>query len=270
MNILKIDNWYIICFGAIIGVVIITNIVFSIVRKFINFEILKKHHELAGFIVSVLGVLYSVILGFTIVNSQQNLKNIVLQVDEEAYLSESLFQSAKIFPEKERAEIQDRVMAYIKSIIEEEWPLMKKKMESSLTLMKLEEMWRAFYNFQPKTEKEKMWYSRSVEFLLKQNSARLKRIYSTWQSIGILFWMALIVGGLILISFLFFFGTENILAHRLLISFFSGYFAFILVVIYALDNPFNEPIKLQPKAYQVIYNYDVKTRGTTISPEEVK
>ncbi len=54
---------------------------------------------------------------------------------------------------------------------------------------------------------------------------------------------------------------------RLLITFFSGYFAFMLFVVYALDNPFQGPIRIKPKAYEVIYNYDVNTHGHLISPE---
>jgi len=67
---------------------------FFIVRRYIHFSILKKHHDLAGFVIGVFGVLYSVFLGFTIVNTQQNLNHIISQVEEEAYLSESIFQSA--------------------------------------------------------------------------------------------------------------------------------------------------------------------------------
>jgi len=269
MNIFNIPNWVILCFGIIFGTIFIVNVVFLIIRKFIHFSILKKHHDFAGFVIGVFGVLYSVFLGFTIINSQQNLNNIISQVNEEAYLSESLFQSAKAFPKEIRTDMQNKVMLYVKSIILEEWPLMKKKIESPNTLMKLEEMWQSFYDFQPQTEQEKLWYSKSAEILLKQSSARLKRIYSTWESIGTLPWVALIVGGLALISFLFFFGTENTIAHMLLISIFSSYFAFMLFVVYALDNPFSGPINIKPKAYQIIYNYDVKTRGTTIPPEKV-
>ena len=268
MNIFGTSNWIFTCLFIIVGTIFIANLIFFTVRRFIHFSVLKKHHDFAGFIVGVFGVLYSVFLGFTIVNSQQNLNNIVLRVNEEAYLSESIFQSANVFPEKEKAKIQNKVMSYVKSIVEEEWPLMSKKMENPYTLIKLEKMWKTFYNFHPQTEQEKLWYAQSVALLLKQSSARLKRIYSTWESIGILPWLALIIGGIVLILFLFFFGTENTKTHVIIISLVSSYIAFMLFIVYSFDNPFRNPINVQPKAYQIIYNYDTKTKNSTISPEK--
>jgi len=79
---------------------------------------------------------------------------------------------------------------------------MKKREENPITLDKLEAIWQAFSEFQPRTEQEKLWYAKSIEFLLKQSSARLERIYSSWESIGVLPWIALIIGGIILTAFL--------------------------------------------------------------------
>ncbi len=198
--ILGIPSWLLICLAIIIGTIIIANLVFSIICRFIHFKILKKHHDIAGFIIGAFGVLYSVFLGFTIVSSQQNLNNIILEVNEEAYLSESLFQAANAFPQETKIEIQQKVMTYVKSIINDEWPLMYKKEESPLTLIKLEEMWQAFFQFNPQTEREKLWYSKAIGALLKQSSARLKRVYASWESIGSLIWVGLMSGGMIIIS----------------------------------------------------------------------
>lgn len=40
------------------------------VRKKVAPEVLKKHHDVAGFAFSVIGILYSVLLGFVVVNAQ--------------------------------------------------------------------------------------------------------------------------------------------------------------------------------------------------------
>jgi len=42
----------------------------------------------------------------------------------------------------------------------------------------------------------------------------------------------------------------------------------MLFIVYAFDHPFSGQIEIKPKAYQIIYNYDVKTRNTLISPEK--
>lgn len=268
MKIFSIPMWAIYCSLFIAGLIFFGIFVFFVVRRYFHHELLKKHHDLAGFIFATFGVLYSVFLGFTIVNSQDHYGQIISQIDQEAYLSADLFRMAFPLPEKIRVQMQNGITEYIKSVIEDEWPLMYKKMESPITLKKLEEMWVPYYSFTPGTEHEKLWLTESLRVLVQYNSARLKRIYSSWDSLGGLSWAALVSGGIILMSFLFFFGTENAFAHILMNSVFIGYFGFMLFVVYSLDNPFRPPQKINPTAYEVVYNYYKTARGRSISPED--
>jgi hypothetical protein len=264
-----LSHWVLTHAIIVLLIIFFINIILYAIHKFVHFNFLRKHQTFIISIFTTFGVLYTVILGFTLVNSQQNLNTIISQINEEAYLSEALYQSLNVFPEKTRLEAQKQVMEYMISIVKEEWPLMKESMESPFTLMKLEKMWKSFYNIQPQTEVEKIWYSTASDIILKQSSARLKRIYSTWNSIDHITWEVLIIGAIILITFSLFLQTSNFIIRSLFVSLFSASIILLLLVIYAFDNPFDKPINIQPKSYQIIYNYDKKTRGTTISPENV-
>lgn len=142
------------------------------------------------------------------------------------------------------------------------------KKESPVTLLKLEKMWEPFYGFQPKTKKEELFFSQALNTLNDLNSARLQRIYSSWDSLGSLSWLALITGAAVLIFFLFFFGTENHFIQFVISALFITYLIFMIFVIWALDNPFRQPQMIEPRAYEVIYNYYSVTRGSDVSPEE--
>ena len=268
MDINSFPMWIVWCLVIVGGVICFTVFAFLISRRYIHVDILKKHHELAGFIIGAFGVLYSVILGFTIVSSQDRYGQIVSKIDQEAYLAADLLRSTFVFPEKDRSEMHKGIAGYIKSVIEDEWPLMYQKKESPLTLLKLEKMWNVFYQFIPNTEREKLWLAKTLDILLDFNNARLKRIYSSWDSLGMLSWCALIIGGAILIILMFFVGTENIIANLILMILFTGYFSFMIFVVYSLDNPFRDPDKIKPNAYKIIYNYYEKARGNLISPED--
>ena len=104
----------------ILGVIFAITIVFLIVRRFVHHDILKKHHDIAGFVIGVLGVLYGVLLSFTIISSQNQVVQIVTQVDEEAYLIADLYRIVQVFPEKPKSEMIRTLWNYLKSVIDEE------------------------------------------------------------------------------------------------------------------------------------------------------
>jgi len=246
---------------------ILFNLIFFLVRRFVHFDVLKKHHDLAGFVIGTLGTLYSVLLGFSIVSAQERLGLIVSKVNEEAYLSADLYRTTLVFPQDTRAHMQNSILSYIDSVIHDEWPLMQQQLESPITLEKLEQLWALFYQFQPQTEQEKIWFNQAITTLTALNSARLERIYSSWDTLNTLSQLALFGGGLVLISFLLFFGTENLLSQLAINGLFIIYLAFMMYVVYSLDKPFSNSQPIQPKAYEIIYNYYTQTRGKPLSPE---
>jgi hypothetical protein len=141
---------------------------------------------------------------------------------------------------------------------------------SCYTLKKLEEIWRPFYAFKPTSEAEKLWLAQGLQILIEFNNARLERIYSSWNSLGTLSWIALVFGAVILVSILFFLATENFRAQLSINILFVCYFTFMIYTVYLLDNPFRAPQKIEPKAYEVVFDYYEKTRGKLISPEEAR
>ena len=154
------------------------------------------------------------------------------------------------FPEEVRNKIRKGVKEYLKSVIEDEWALMADKKESPDALKKLEKLWELIYALKVKDEQKRLWFSQILDVLTQFNSARLERIYTSWDTIGILAWSTVIIGAATIIIFLSFFGTENFLAQLLINSLFVGMLSFMIYVIYSYDDPFNPPQKINPKAYE--------------------
>jgi len=265
------QHWIILCFSLVVGSIVIFNVVFYfIVRKYIHFDILKKHHDLAGFVITTLGVLYTVFLGLTVVNAQNQKNEISSRVNEEAYLAANLIRFVSALPEQQKIQVQQGIKGYLKSVVEDEWLLMGLKQESPKTLEKLEEFWAPLYEYRPSNVRDRLWFSQCLEILTKFNSARLERIYTSWESLGSISWAVVIVGALVIISLLLFFGTENLVAQFIMNSLFVGYFAFMIYAIYSFDNPFNPPQAITPKAYEVVYNYYTEEPNEHKSPEEIE
>src|SRR5689334_14998067 len=105
MNLSIWSDWIIVCLILVFVSMLLTTCIFLIVRRFVHIDILKKHHDLAGYVIATLGTLYSVLLGFTIVNSQDRYGHIISQVNKEAYLCADLFRTSMGLPEKNQKEM---------------------------------------------------------------------------------------------------------------------------------------------------------------------
>lgn len=243
--------------GAIIMVSLIVSLTILwviIVRKVVSLDRLKAHHDVAGFVFTNLGVLYAVLLGFTVVNVQQNFDKIKDNAQIEASDLAELFHAAKVFPEDKKNEIRDGIRKYAESVRSEEWILMSKGVPSEVTIQALREIWTAFYTFEPSTPKEEIWYSKSIDKLNQLMTVRLARLLDSEGSLGSEMWSLLILGGVVIITFMSFFGLESTLSHILMASVLAATTAFLLFLIYSLDTAFVGATNVAPEAIERVIN----------------
>lgn len=231
---------------AIIGIIV--------VRKTITIKTLKSHHDVAGFIFSTLGVLYSVLLGFTVVNVQQRFDRIKNTTHLEAGLLNQLLRDSEVFSTKYSESIRTGIKNYTASIIHDEWPLMAKGNSSPKTEEALNKIWAIYYNADIEDKKELIWYTESIQKLNQLMNARLDRLTGREESLGREMWISLIFGGFLLISFIWFFGLESLTAHILMGSILAAATGFLLFLIYSLDTTFSGNVYVGPVAYENVLN----------------
>lgn len=260
-------KWYVYLFGIPALVSAIVNTLFMLFRKKFDITELKEHHEVAGFIITTLGALYGVIVAFTIVNAQEHTTSLRRGVHQEAYMAANLFKTSEAIPVL-RDEIHKKLYLYLKSVADNEWKFMSEKKEDTQTLGRLKDIWYAFYSYQPKSEVERIWFTQSLETLEEMNQARLVRVYDSWEYLDSLSWLALIVGGVIMIGFLFFFGTKNTRFQLAINAAFVFLITFLFMVTYLFNHPFAPPVKISPKSYRIIYDY-YKTHGIYEEPDNL-
>lgn len=239
-------------FGAIFIVVIFT--LFSIsgiflIRRILPFHNLKAHHDVAGFVFTNLGVLYAVLLGFTVVNVQQRFDKLNQIVEVEAgYLAE-LYRDAEVFPQSNRQEIRNAIRSYGQSVIEDEWPSITSGVENPKTIEAQKKIWDAYYKITPSTNREIAWYTESISRLNLLMTVRLSRVLGVEGSLGAEMWIMLVLGGAVMVAFLWFFGLDSIKTHMLMSAILAASIAFLLFLIYSLDTAFSGSISIQPEAF---------------------
>src|SRR5262245_40203085 len=92
-----------------------------LVRRSVKRKHLQAHHDVAGFVFANLGVLYSVLLGFTVVNVQQRFDKVKEITQLEAGFLAELYRDAEMFSSTDSEAIRSGLRGYAESVINEEW-----------------------------------------------------------------------------------------------------------------------------------------------------
>ncbi len=223
-----------------------------VVRKTIHIEVLKKNHDVAGFTFSIIGVLYSVILGFTVINVQNRYSQAEETIHTEAMMLSDLYRDAGFFLPEERNQIRAVLREYVQYILDEEWNLPAKRKIHVKTQLILEKLWKSYYAVTVKDEKTQVWYEQSISKMDNLMNTRLTRKFNSWEHLGGMMWSLLIVGAAITTCFMFFFGLENMRIQMLMTALLSGYLSFILYLVFSLDHVFQGPEAIKPFALEQV------------------
>lgn len=101
-------------------------ICFIIVNKFISLELRRTEANSLGYISSTIGVIYAVLLGFTILYVMNNYANAKDVVQAEADYVNDFYRSAKLLPPDMRKQMQLGIKDYAQTVATKEWPDMSK------------------------------------------------------------------------------------------------------------------------------------------------
>jgi hypothetical protein len=207
-----------------------------VIRFFVSTDTLKSHHDVAGVVFCNLGVLYSVLLGFTVVNVQQRFDKVREILVAEGGCLVGLYRDAETFREPDRNEIRSSIKTYAKSVLEEEWPKMRQGIDASDESETMRGIWNAYYHTSPIGLKQSAWYKESLRRLNALSEIRALRHHHAVESLSAGMWSLLVLGGIIMVSFIWFFGVRSLLMHIIMGSVMAASVAFLLFLIYSLDT----------------------------------
>jgi hypothetical protein len=246
MNFLWIASLIVLCgsLGSIAGLLW--------VRKFVTFEKLRPSHDVGGYLLSVVGTLYAVLLGLVVVDAMQQYQHARCVTETEANTLADIFVMANRLHEPERSKIQLACRNYIGQVISSEWSHMKCGGYCPIARGRAVELMTMLVAVTPENEIEKALYPSLVQESSVFWQNRQSRLLSAQNHLPAFEWVVLILGGLIVIIFTFLFGLEHfklqVLMTGLLGTLLSLNFALLLFFAY----PFNSELGIQADAFRSV------------------
>jgi hypothetical protein len=223
-----------------------------IIRRFYPHYKCKPHNDIAGFIFATLGVIYAVLLAFTVIITWQDFDKAQDITINEASCIASLYRDAAPFPAEFRAKLKNELTAYVNTIVSEEWQMMAQGNRSENAQKIQENLWKFYAGFQPKNETQKIFLAESVQKMNQASEMRRQRIVYAGQGIHPLLYFVLFAGSFITIAFTMLFGTENIIPHLIMTSLLAAMIAITLFTVMAMDYPFTGDISIGPDVFTSI------------------
>lgn len=238
-------------FGVILTILCVVSVAILclyFVRTRISAERIKRSHDVAGFAYGVIGVVYAVLLGFTVVNVQERFNEARHIAELEANYVADLYRDAEVLGDPYAKEIQEILRRYIDSVLAEEWALMSEGKTADSVIRAVHDLWYAYYKVEPKSEREKIWLTESIAKLNDFTNIRLNRVYNSNDSLSVIMWVLLYAGAAITIGFLGFFWIEDFRIHLFITIALSALIALTLYLIQALDSVYFGDYSVEPSA----------------------
>jgi hypothetical protein len=215
-------------------------------------SILETHHEVAGFIIGVLGAIYAVLLAFVVVVVWNQFEDAKVTVGKEANQLNDLARMAQGFPEPSRQRTLGGLKIYAQAVVEDEWNTMSHGEPSPKAQAAMEDLWQIYREVDPQTNRESALYAESLDRLNGVSDSRRVRVHASREDVPLVVQILLWGGGLLAVAFTYFFGVKSIRSQSLMTAALAGQIAFILFLIVALDNPFHGYLRVSPEPMQQV------------------
>lgn len=247
---------FLMCTVAIVTGAGISIVALLIIRKKLNWESFQENHEVGGFLFNALGLIYAVLIAFVVYATWEDYNSAKVYCENEANVLQDLFLDSEGLPESSRLPIKEKIIEYMRSVIEQDWPLLsveEANPESREILVELFGLYTGMDSLN--TEKQKIYFAESLGKLNQIAEFRRLRILSSQNHIPAVIWTVIVIGSLTSIGFSLFFGTRSLAVQASMTSLFAMTNAIVLLMILALDHPFTGDIGISPDSYEQILNY---------------
>jgi hypothetical protein len=207
------------------------------------------HNEVVGFIFATVGVLYAVLLAFTVIIVWEQYLAAENVVAQEGTALITVARTVSSFPEPERGQVYDDLRAYAQFVINEEWRTIDERtleqQESTGAEASINSIWSTYRSLPP--SQVDAFTTQSLDNLITQRALRLQ---SNGAALPIALWFGLVLGALVTISFCLLLHMENIQVHALVTALLTGLIATSMWMIVMINHPFAGDLHVTTAAFE--------------------
>jgi hypothetical protein len=217
-----------------------------LIRKWAGVDKLARNNEIAGFKFATVGVIYAVLLAFTVIAVWEKFSEAQTAVADEAGAISALDHFAG-GDRPEAVALRTALVSYLNAAINDEWPIMAREGESPATEHALGSLYQAAIALGRSESSDTADMSEVFRQVDEVTADRRVRLHLATGLVPNVIWIALFMGALLTVGFTLFFGSENPIAQVSMTGVLSVLVTTGLVVILSIDHPFTGPVYIHPE-----------------------
>jgi len=213
-------------------------------------EVRRRHNDVLGPSVNVIGTTYAVLIAFMLSGVWNNLQNAQANAEQEANSLVNIWRITSDIDPSVGREVQDLCKKYARTVISLEWPNMQAgKPLPPETSEIINRLWKLAGQAQAHASPDSIAnYQFMEELRMLTQYRRIRLMHSHEQLPGILR-AVLIAGGIITVAASCFFGVPNFRFHVLQVIVLTFLISLVLIAIANIDRPYQGNDVVQPTGF---------------------
>ena len=243
--------------GYLFGLLVVSvTILFSVlgmlmVRRRVSLETLATYHEVASYMLSVVGTLYAVLLGFVIVDAMQHMQDVRTLVSNEASGLANIYLCSEGLSDPKKSTIRALCTQYAHEVIDDEWVTLRERKYSQKTFRTVFRIWKEITTLNPATEREQNLQQQLVSEICSMTENHRTRVISSIKGVAPVMWFVLITGGIFTVVFTYFFGVPDTRVQCFMTVLVATTLSLNVYLVFVFGNPMSTDLGISPGAFQL-------------------
>jgi len=254
-------------FTVVGGAVLFASLGVLLARNTFKAGKLKNNHEVAGYLLSIVGTLYSVLLGLIVVDTQSKYQEAKSMTQQEADSCLDLYHLSYTTPPAVRTKLHNSLKEYMRMVDEDEW-------NSATTdggfddsaKNAFREIWWTIVDFEPETGREENAYQNILEEMQDLSDGRRYRLQKAKAGLPGIMWGVLIAGGVLTVLFTYLFEVEDAKAQIFMTALVALALSLNVLLVALFSNPYKGYMRIS--AYPFKYDRKVMDELSKIRPDK--
>ena len=245
----EIPSWLLLVAACVIAVLAAIGVQSWVHRRFPRVDFLE-HNEVGGFIITVVGTLYAVMLAFVVSIVWQEYDASATRCAMEAADGATAWHIANGLPPSVAARTREALTSYARLMIVDEWPAMRRGQSSARGEILVTGLLHDLALFRPVNAGKTTVQAQMLQAIEQMHDARHQRLADNASGISPFQWMVLLLGAMITVGFCALFGLANRVIHNLMTGAVACVIAAMFVLIFELDYPFHGDLGITSAPWQ--------------------
>ena len=234
------------------------------IHRWLTGRVREGHNDAVVPMYATAGVIYAVLLAFTVIAVWQQYTAAKDTVNHESTALTTMYRETEALPAAERPELRKLIRDYTAAVIGPEWKAQELNGGTSpAARAALVDLYETLAAHQPTAETAPI-NAAFVTNLSDVTTARNERTLSSRDTLPWILWVGLISGGLLVIAMSWFLYMGSASLHAALSGMVGALIGILLFSAVALDRPFHGKLGVKPEAFEhsiEVYNLvDVTSR----------